>query len=176
MNPWRTVSRKVLLERKPQLTVEERHVILPDGSEITDWTWLDAPEAVMVVAVDDMGRFLLLERSGYAVRGPIFAPPGGALEPAEEPLRAAQRILLQEAGYTSPDWVFLGDFINDIDRGFGRRYYFLARQAKPATSEAFPAVRLQTRQQVEDAVADGQIRELSWQAAISMALLRLFYL
>ena len=52
MNPWRTVSRKVLLERKPQLTVEERHVILPDGSEITDWTWLDAPEAVMVVAVD----------------------------------------------------------------------------------------------------------------------------
>jgi hypothetical protein len=91
-------------------------------------------------------------------------------------LRAAQRILLQEAGYTSPDWVFLGDFINDIDRGFGRRYYFLARQAKPATSEAFPAVRLQTRQQVEDAVADGQIRELSWQAAISMALLRLFYL
>ena len=37
-------------------------------------------------------------------------------------------------------------------------------------------VRLQTRQQVEDAVADGQIRELSWQAAISMALLRLFYL
>jgi len=37
MNPWRTVSRKVLLERKPQLTVEERHVILPDGNEITDW-------------------------------------------------------------------------------------------------------------------------------------------
>jgi len=37
-------------------------------------------------------------------------------------------------------------------------------------------VHLQTRQQVEDAVADGQIRELSWQAAISMALLRLFYL
>lgn len=176
MNPWRTVSRKILLERKPQLTVEERHVILPDGSEITDWTWLDAPEAVMVVAVDEMGRFVLLERSGYAVRGPIFAPPGGALEPAEEPLRAAQRVLLQEAGYTSSDWVFLGDFINDVDRGFGRRYYFLARQAKPAGSEALPAVRLQTRQQVEDAVADGQIRELSWQAAISMALLRLFYL
>ena len=95
MNPWRTVSRKILLERKPQLTVEERHVILPDGSEITDWTWLDAPEAVMVVAVDERGRFVLLERTGYAVRGPIFAPPGGALEPAEEPLRAC---LL----YTSP--------------------------------------------------------------------------
>ncbi len=89
---------------------------------------------------------------------------------------AAKRLLLQQAGYSSPDWVFLGDFITDAQSGYGRGYYFLARLAVPAEDGADPRVRLLTREELQDAVFEGQTRVLTWQTAFSLALLRLFLL
>ncbi|HOE35222.1 MAG: NUDIX hydrolase [Chloroflexi bacterium] len=174
MNPWKTHSREIILNRQPRLSVETRKVELPDGSQNEDWLWLDSPEYVVVTAVDGSGQFITLEQHPYAARGPLFAPVEGVIRAGEEALPAAQRLLLQQAGYNSPDWVFLGDFITDAQSGYGRGYYFLARLAAPAPSGADPRVRLLSRQQLEDAVADGLPRVLTWQTGFSLALLRLF--
>ncbi|MFZ3070608.1 MAG: NUDIX hydrolase [Anaerolineaceae bacterium] len=181
MIPWRTISRKVILDRRPHLVVEERHIALPDGSEITDWTWLDTPDFVIVMAVNAMGKFLVFEQTKYAVKGPIFAPVGGYMEAGEEPLTAAKRELLEETGYTSPDWVFLGDFITDANRGNGRGYYFLARQASQTAeinSDDLEEqhLKLLDREQVEELVEAGDVRIITGQAGFAMALLRLYYL
>ncbi|MEL7645985.1 MAG: hypothetical protein AAGU04_06965 [Anaerolineaceae bacterium] len=174
MNPWKTHSREVILNRKPRLMVETRSVEQPDGTQNDDWLWLDAPEYAVVCAVDASGRFVTLEQHPYAVHGPVPAPVEGLLREGEEALPAAQRLLLQQTGYSSPDWVFLGDYITDAQSGYGRGYYFLARMAVPAQVGADPRVRLLPREQLEDAVAEGQARVLSWQTAFSLALLRLF--
>ncbi|MGV7976671.1 MAG: hypothetical protein AB2L16_07320 [Anaerolineaceae bacterium] len=174
MNPWRTVYRKVLLDHKARLVVEQRTITLPDGSRNDDWLWLDAPEYAVVTAVDASGRFVTLEQHPYAVRGPLPAPVEGLIRVGEEAADAAKRLLLQQAAYSSPDWVFLGDFITDAESGYGRGYYFLARMAVPAPSGADARVRLLSRGQLEDAVAEGQPRVLTWQTGFSLALIRLF--
>ncbi len=180
MKPWRTLSRKILLDRKPHLTVEEREIALPDGKIIPDWTWIDTPDFVVVVAVNETGRFVLLEQTKYAVRGSFFCPPGGYLNPGEEPLDAARRELLEETGYSSPDWAFMGAFMTDSNRGNGRGYYFLARQARKTAEVNSDDLEEQhlsllSRDEVEALVAEGDLRTLSGQAAFAMALLRLYY-
>ena len=174
MNPWRTVYRKVLLDHKARLVVEQRTITLPDGTRNEDWLWLDAPEYAVVTAVDANGRFVTLEQHPYAVHGPLPAPVEGLIRAGEEAADAAKRLLLQQAGYSSPDWVFLGDFITDAQSGYGRGYFFLARLAVPAEEGADLRVRLLTREELQDAVFEGQPRVLTWQTAFSLALLRLF--
>ncbi len=176
MKLWKTHKREVLLDRKPRLAVEKRQVELPDGSQHEDWLWLDAPEYAVVTAVDANGRFVTLEQHPYAARGPLPAPVEGLIRAGEEPADAAKRLLLQQAGYCSPDWVFLGDFITDAESGYGRGYYFLARLAVPSAEGADPRVRLLSREELQDAVFEGQPRVLTWQTAFSLALLRLFLL
>ena len=68
MISWRTVSRKVILDRQPHLVVEERSVALPDGSVIDNWTWIDTPDFVIVVALDEQGKFIVLEQTKYAIK------------------------------------------------------------------------------------------------------------
>jgi hypothetical protein len=174
MKLWKTHSREIILDRKPRLAVEKRVVELPDDTQNDDWLWLDAPEYAVVTAVDASGRFVTLEQHPYAVRGPLPAPVEGLIRVGEEAADAAKRLLLQQAGYSSPDWVFLGDFITDAQSGYGRGYYFLARLAVPAADGADPRVRLLTREELQDAVFEGQTRVLTWQTAFSLALLRLF--
>jgi len=176
MKLWKTHAREIILDRKPRLAVEKRVVELPDDTQNDDWLWLDAPEYAVVTAVDASGRFVTLEQHPYAVRGPLPAPVEGLIRVGEEAADAAKRLLLQQAGYSSPDWVFLGDFISDAESGYGRGYYFLARMAVPAPSGADARVRLLSRGQLEDAVAEGQTRVLTWQTGFSLALIRLFLL
>lgn len=50
---------------------------------------------VRVLALDDRGRVLLVRHS-YGTRN--WMPPGGGLEPGEDPIDTATRELLEEAG------------------------------------------------------------------------------
>jgi ADP-ribose pyrophosphatase len=52
------------------------------------------------------------------------------LEPNETPLGAAKRELLEEMGYEASDWIDLGGYILDPNRGIATMYLFLALNAK----------------------------------------------
>ncbi len=49
----------------------------------------------------------------------------------EDPLKAAQRELLEETGYDAPDWQSLGSFIPHSNYGCGKFYFYLAQNARP---------------------------------------------
>ena len=103
MEPWRTRSRRTLLDRSPWLSVEERTVELPDGRVIDDWPWVESREFANVVAVTEDGLFLVFRQTKYAVDGPTLGPVGGYLEPGEDPLddgeaRAPRGDRLRRAG------------------------------------------------------------------------------
>ena len=78
MQPWKTISRRTVLERGRFLTVEDHTVELPDGRTIPDWPWVIAPDYVNVVAITDKGRFLCFRQVKYSVEGTSLAPVGGA--------------------------------------------------------------------------------------------------
>ena len=193
MQPWKTLSRRTILNYSKYLTVEEHTVALPDGRVIPNWPWIITPDYVIVVAVTGDGRFLCFRQTKYAVQGTTLAPVGGYLEPGEDPLAAAQRELLEETGYRAADWIDLGHYCVDGNRGVGTAHLYLALGAHPnklgtpaplvgqpcgtRTEVARDSDDLEeqellylSREEVEAALSAGAFKLLPWAAAVALGL------
>ena len=61
-------------------------------------------EVAVVMLTDPVGRILMQHRTTDAPNDPnLWALPGGAIEPGEDPAAAAHRELLEETGLRCPD-------------------------------------------------------------------------
>ncbi len=178
MKPWKTTSRKTILNHSKWLQVEEHTVELPDGRTITEWPWVISPDYVNIVVVDREGRFLCFRQTKYAADGTTLAPAGGYLEPGEEPLATAQRELQEEMGHSSEQWHHLGSFPVDGNHGAGTAHLFLALEATPSGPTTPDDLEEQhlvhlTKADVESALQNGEIKVLPWATAFALALLLL---
>lgn len=175
MKPWKTKTRKVILEQRPWLVVEHHTVELPDGKLIPEWPWIITPDYVNVVALTESGEFICFRQVKYGLEGMTLAIVGGFMEEGEEPLAAARRELLEETGYESDDWVPLGRYRVDPNRGIAMGNLFLARNARYVTPRDADDLEEQeliflTREAVESALAGGEFKVLAWAAAVAFAL------
>ncbi|MEW6512317.1 MAG: NUDIX hydrolase [Bacteroidota bacterium] len=179
MSPWKTLSRTPVLVRGRYLTVEDHRIQLPDGRVIDDWPWLAMPDYVNVIAETAAGRFILFRQTKYAVgASETLAPIGGYCEPEELPEATARRELLEESGYEAAEWISLGSYVADGNRGGGRAHLFLARGARQTSSprsDDLEAQRLvtMTRAELRHALSRGEFRVLPWAACVALALLAL---
>jgi len=178
MQPWKTLSRHTILKHSKYLIVEDHTVELPDGRVVSEWPWVITPDYATVLAMTEDGEFLCFRQTKYGVDGPSLAPAGGYLEPGEDPLAAAKRELLEETGYEAPDWIRLGHYRVDGNRGAGMAYLFLARGARCMAKanaddlEEQELLRL-GRAEIEAALASGEFKVLAWTTAVALALLYL---
>ena len=178
MVPWKTISRRTILDRRPWLSVESHVVELPDGRVIDDWPWVESREFANVVAVTEDGLFLVFRQTKYAVDGPTLGPVGGYLEPGEDPLATAKRELREETGYDAPEWTSLGRYAVDGNRGCGVGHLYLAQRARQVAQPAADDLEEQelltlTRDEVETALLAGGFGVLSWAAVVALALVAL---
>jgi len=178
MKPWKTKSRKTVLDEKPWLTVEHHTVELPDGGLIPDWHWIITPDYVNVVAVTEDERFICFRQVKYGIKGVTLAVVGGYVNKGEEPLAAAQRELLEETGYEAPDWLSLGSYLVDPNRGIATGHLFLAKSARyvaPPNADDLEEqeLLLLTREEIENALEQGEIQILAWAATVAFALRQL---
>ena len=178
MEHWKTLNRQTILDHSKFLRVENHTVQLPDGRIIEDWPWIITPDYANVVAETKDGRFLCFRQYKYGIGGVSLAPVGGHLDPGEAPLAAAKRELLEETGYTAVDWIHLGQFAVDSNRGGATGYLFLARQAHPIAEPDADDLEEQellqlTRAELETALRNGEFKVMSWATAVALALGRL---
>ena len=101
----------------------------PEGLVIPDWGWVIIPDAINVVVVTQDQQFLCLRQKRYAVAEASLAPVGGFIEPGEAPLEAAKRELMEEMGYEAPDWLSMGSFVAEPNRGICTLHQYLALNA-----------------------------------------------
>jgi len=175
MKPWKTKSRRTVLDQRPWLVVENHTVELPDGRIIPDWPWVITPDYVNVVAVTADERFLCFRQVKYGVEGTTLGIVGGFVEEGEDPFEAARRELLEETGYESNDWTPLGSYRVDPNRGVATGHLYLARQARYVTPRNADDLEEQelillTRSEMEAALTRGDFKVLAWAAAIALAL------
>jgi 8-oxo-dGTP pyrophosphatase MutT (NUDIX family) len=128
-----------------------------------------------VVAVTESGAFVCFRQVKYAFTEDTLAIVGGYLNGSEDPLDAARRELREETGYESDDWVELGHYRVDPNRGVAVGHLYLARRARLVTTPIVDDLEEQhllllTRAEVEGALAAGEFKVLAWTTAVALAL------
>ena len=175
MESWKTLSRKTILDKGKFLRVEDHTIELPDGRIIEDWPWIITPDYANVLAVTPEGNYLIFRQTKYSVDGPSLAPVGGYIEPGEKPLAAARRELLEETGFTAENWVSLGSFPIDGNRGAGVAHYFLATDAQEvaaidADDLEEQELLLLSKDELIEALKAGEFKLLPWMGIVALAL------
>ena len=128
---WKTISTQTLIADY-HATVKKNKVQLPDGAIIEDFYTITIPDAAMVAAITKDEQILLKSEFRYACGKEVIECPAGMLETGEDPLTAAKRELLEETGYTSTDWTYLGPTLESTSKLTNTMHLFLARNAVQA--------------------------------------------
>ncbi|MCK9408230.1 MAG: NUDIX hydrolase [Bacteroidetes bacterium] len=177
MTPWKTLSRTTILDHSKWLKVEDHTIQLPDGTVLEKWCWIISPDYVNVVVQDENENFVCFRQTKYAAQGISLAPVGGYLEPNEDPLTCAKRELREELGFMAAEWIPLGRFPCDGNHGNGFANLYLARNAHRVGEiiaddlEEQQIVTL-SRNEMMQALLNGEFKVLSWSTAVALALFR----
>ena len=80
----------------------------PHTGRAHDFTRLECPEWVHVIAITEGGELLAVEQFRHGINASTLEGIGGVCEPGEAPEVSARRELLEETGHQSGNWVSLG--------------------------------------------------------------------
>lgn len=93
---------------KGHFEVKEDLLQLPKGLKKIYSVLETDSEAVAILAETSEGEFVLNKEYRHPTRKWLYGCPGGSVDPGESPLKAAQRELLEETGYSGSDFELLG--------------------------------------------------------------------
>ncbi|CAA9549687.1 MAG: ADP-ribose pyrophosphatase [uncultured Thermomicrobiales bacterium] len=172
---WETIARREVTDLRPWVRLWAEDVRLPDGRVVEGFASIEMPDYAVVVALTPGGDVIVEHNYKHGPRRVCLNLPAGYLEPGEDPLAAAQRELLEETGYAASEWVPLGRFATDGNRGCGTGFFFLARGARQvANPDAGDleelTIGLLPLGELAEAARRGEVAVLSIAAAIGLAV------
>ncbi|MDX1612845.1 MAG: NUDIX hydrolase, partial [Candidatus Promineifilaceae bacterium] len=98
------------------------------------------------------------------------------VETGEDPLVAAQRELLEEAGLVGDRWRHLGSFVVDANRRVGTGHFYLVNNARQVAEpdaddlEAY-VLRWVAPAELQAALSDGRVGVMGYAVAMGLGLL-----
>ncbi len=128
-----TGSRHVLQDR--WISVRADNCVTAEGTEIAPYYVLEYPDWVIIVAIDDQDRIILVEQYRHGRGIMSLELPTGGVEPGDTDLvTAAARELAEETGYVSSDWQYLTALAPNPSNMANECHFLLARAATRATT------------------------------------------
>ena len=160
---WKTLASEYIVHEK-WLTVRKEHVLLPTGAEINDYYVLEYPNWVNIIAIDEIGRFVMVRQYRHAIKQTLYELCGGVCEADEDPLRAAQRELFEETGYGNGEWSLMMTLSPNASTMTNTTFCYLAIDVELLSSQHLDdtedlSVHLLTEDEVYNMLKSNEIRQ-----------------
>ena len=154
---WKVLSSEYLFKR-PWLTARRDTCQLPDGRVMDEYYVLEYPDFINVVAITKEDEMVLVRQYRHGLGRTCFELVAGCVEKGEEPMKAAQRELEEETGFTGGEWTEIMTFTCNAS-------------AMNNLSHSFLAVGVErTKQQHLDATEDIEVYTFSKEEVKAMLL------
>lgn len=135
MERWKTEKTETLLDT-PWVKVRRDSVALPNGARIEDFYAITIRDASAIVALDEGGNLILKREYRYCYDRELLEIPAGAFNDGEaDPLAVARRELLEETGYVSDCWEYLGPTVESSAKMTNYMHIFLARNCRKVAGQ-----------------------------------------
>jgi 8-oxo-dGTP pyrophosphatase MutT (NUDIX family) len=133
-NTWQTIESESILSTY-HVSINKDKVQLLDGAVIDDFYTVTIPDAALVVALTNDGKVLLKSEYRYACKEEVIECPAGMVNLGEDPADTARRELLEETGYVSDDWTYLGPTWESTSKLTNTMHLFLAKDCRKVGSQ-----------------------------------------
>lgn len=172
---WKRIARRTIYDT-PFLKLYSDDVALPSGTIVSDYSIVELPTSVTIVATDEAGRLIMFNEYKYATDTRVLTLPAGAIDGDETPVEAAQRELLEETGYIADDVEYVAElqvypskfiYKNHVVR---LKHARLKSETKHEKAEQIGKAQLFTIEEVRRAVDDGSLYLTSSLSAIMLTL------
>ena len=136
---WKTLeSQKLLSSRWVQVKKDKVH--LPNGQIIDDFYAITIADAAAIIAIDSDNNLILKREYRYCYDRELVEVPAGAFESNEKDgLDVAKRELLEETGYISEQWTYLGATIDSSAKLTNYMHLYLAENCKKVAKQNLDA-------------------------------------
>ena len=149
----------------------------PRNGQAFDRLVLESVDWVNIVALDADRRSVMIRQYRFGVGYSTLETPGGMVDPGENSQIAAARELLEETGYRSEKWTYLGAvepnpaIFDNLCHHWLAEDVYLDRDQELGDGESI-RVELMSEEQVRETVLSGELRH----ALALSALARVFQL
>ena len=144
----------------------------PRNGKVFERLVLESVDWVNVVALDADGRSLMIRQYRFGVGYSTLETPGGMVDPGEDSKTAAARELLEETGFASDNWSYLGAvepnpaFHNHLCHHWLAQDVYRAQTQNLGDGESI-ALEFMTQEQVRAAVVSGELKHALALSALS---------
>lgn len=167
---WRRIASTKLFDH-PRLTVYEDDVELPNGIATKYIHFGNMPDAGMVLARNNDGKFLIQKEYSYPPDEVLRQLPGGAIDENEDTAAGAARELAEESGLAG-DLSLLGWFYHNNRRSSQRMYVYLATNLSETATNPDPEESFEnewcSESEIEALIRGNEIRNYTFLAGWAM--------
>jgi ADP-ribose pyrophosphatase len=131
---WETIASKQIADCRVFKVRED--IARSEGREASFYV-IENPDWVNVVALTKNNNVVLIEQFRHGTGEMVLEIPGGMIDSGEPPEEAAARELLEETGYSSEEFIFLGKSYPNPALQDNTIHHFLALDCEKTAETSF---------------------------------------